>query len=150
VTTAGRYAINAPHIVHEAFEDGEVVMINLKSGQYYSVTGAGSEIWGMLARGASAGEIVERLASRYEGNLAEIIDAAASFLRELEREELVVVVEGGNSPAPASDPEPDHPKRPFQPLILERFNDMKELLLLDPIHEVEDAGWPHRKENTLG
>jgi hypothetical protein len=28
--------------------------------------------------------------------------------------------------------------------VLEKFTDMHDLLLMDPIHEVSDAGWPHR------
>jgi hypothetical protein len=27
--------------------------------------------------------------------------------------------------------------------VLDKYTDMQELLLLDPIHEVDDAGWPH-------
>jgi hypothetical protein len=30
---------------------------------------------------------------------------------------------------------------------LQKFTDMQELLLLDPIHEVDERGWPHRKLN---
>jgi hypothetical protein len=38
---------------------------------------------------------------------------------------------------------------PFEPPILERFDDMQELLLLDPVHEVSDEeGWPARSEAT--
>jgi hypothetical protein len=29
--------------------------------------------------------------------------------------------------------------------VLERYTDMQELLLLDPIHDVDESGWPHRK-----
>jgi hypothetical protein len=27
---------------------------------------------------------------------------------------------------------------------LSRFDDMQEMLLLDPIHDVAETGWPHR------
>jgi len=30
----------------------------------------------------------------------------------------------------------------YAPPVLETFSDMQDLLLLDPIHEVDDAGWP--------
>jgi hypothetical protein len=29
--------------------------------------------------------------------------------------------------------------------VLERYTDMQELLLLDPIHDVDQTGWPRRK-----
>ena len=30
----------------------------------------------------------------------------------------------------------------FKPPLLKRYTDMQELLILDPIHEVDDTGWP--------
>jgi hypothetical protein len=31
----------------------------------------------------------------------------------------------------------------FEPPLLEKFTDMEDLLLLDPVHEVDGRGWPH-------
>ena len=31
----------------------------------------------------------------------------------------------------------------FEAPILQKYTDMQDLLLLDPIHEVDEAGWPH-------
>jgi hypothetical protein len=28
--------------------------------------------------------------------------------------------------------------------VLHKFTDMQDLLLVDPVHDVGDAGWPHR------
>jgi hypothetical protein len=30
----------------------------------------------------------------------------------------------------------------FQPPTLRKYTDMQDLLLIDPIHEVDDLGWP--------
>ncbi len=30
----------------------------------------------------------------------------------------------------------------FEAPVLESYSDMQDLLLLDPIHDVDDAGWP--------
>jgi len=37
-------------------------------------------------------------------------------------------------------------KLPFDGMTLNRFDDLDELLMIDPVHEVEDAGWPHRQQ----
>jgi hypothetical protein len=37
-------------------------------------------------------------------------------------------------------------KPPFEGLTLNRFEDLDELLTIDPVHEVKDAGWPHRQD----
>jgi hypothetical protein len=31
----------------------------------------------------------------------------------------------------------------FEPPTLEHYTDMEYFLLLDPIHEVDESGWPH-------
>ncbi len=31
---------------------------------------------------------------------------------------------------------------PYAPPALETYTDMQELLLLDPIHDVDETGWP--------
>jgi hypothetical protein len=39
----------------------------------------------------------------------------------------------------------DYIRTPFMPPELEVFTDMKDLLLLDPIHAIGEAGWPNKK-----
>jgi len=34
---------------------------------------------------------------------------------------------------------------PFDGMTVSRFEDLEELLTIDPVHEVEDTGWPHRQ-----
>ena len=38
-------------------------------------------------------------------------------------------------------------RRGYEPPILNRYDDLQNLALLDPIHDVEEAGWPNRKTN---
>lgn len=35
-------------------------------------------------------------------------------------------------------------RAPYARLALTKYTDMQELLLLDPVHEVDDEGWPSR------
>jgi hypothetical protein len=35
----------------------------------------------------------------------------------------------------------------FNEWTYSRFDDMSDLIRLDPIHDVSDKGWPHRKSN---
>ena len=39
-----RVRVNGPDVMHETI-DGEVIVINLTSGNYYSVRGVGADIW---------------------------------------------------------------------------------------------------------
>ena len=36
----------------------------------------------------------------------------------------------------------------FEAPILHKYTDMQDLLLLDPIHEVDEAGWPSVKPDS--
>lgn len=139
VTT--RYTVRGPHVIHEAI-DGEVVIINLESGNYYSLRGSGARVWEGVAAGAAGDAIAADLVTAFDG-----LDAPpdlAAFMADLEAEGLA-------GPAPDDGPAaelPAHagPRQSFAPPVLERFTDMQDLILLDPVHEVDEAqGWPHTR-----
>ena len=137
-----RFRINNPSVISENI-DGEVVIINLDSGAYYSTDQVGAEVWGLLEAGRCVGEIVEAIPARYLGESEEIETALHGFLSELQTEELIVGAEGSKTNEHASFvPGSDTEKIPFQPPALKKYTDMKDMLLLDPIHDVEESGWP--------
>ena len=41
-------------------------------------------------------------------------------------------------------------KRPFRAPSFQRFEDMRGFLLVDPIHEVDHAGWPTHEAGGVG
>lgn len=128
-----------PEIVHETV-DGEVIAIDLANGSYYSLAGSGPAIWELLVSGVSEAEIGTALAGRFEADQTEIGPAVSALLAQL-RESGLIVSEGevgGERPAIADVDE----KAPFEAPRLERYDDMKDYFLLDPIHEVDTAGWP--------
>jgi len=56
-----------------------------------------------------------------------------------------------SAPSPASTRKPSLlADAPFVLPVLERYTDMQELLLIDPIHDVDETGWPRRKEQSEG
>jgi hypothetical protein len=127
-----------PEIVHETV-DGEVIAIDLANGSYYSLAGSGPAIWELVAQGASEAEIGTVLAGRFEAEEPEINAAVTALLTQLQENGLIVVSEEGGPDAPAHSSDE---KAPFEPPRLERYTDMKDYFLLDPIHEVDTAGWP--------
>ncbi len=127
-----------PEIVHETV-DGEVIAIDLAGGSYYSLAGSGPAIWELLAQGAAEAEIAAALAARYEAGRDEIAAAVSALLAQL-RESGLIVSEEGSGVAPEV-PDPGE-KMPFEAPRLEHYDDMKDYFLLDPIHEVDSAGWP--------
>lgn len=145
---AARYKVS-PRVINETI-DGEAVMINLASGNYYILDPIGAEIWTYVERAASVGEIVDGISARYEGASAEIEAAIGVLLTELQNEDLVVPAEGENGSARPAPPATTSQKLPFSSPKLEKFTDMQDLILIDPVHQVDEAGWPHAKPGGRG
>jgi hypothetical protein len=143
------FRINRPIVVDEVFDD-EVVIIHFDTGNYYSLDSVGTEIWGLIESGASVGEIVASLANRYDGSEEVIEEATAQFVAELQEEDLLAP---GKPMDLATVGEPEEgleakraaTGRSFRAPIVSRYTDMQDLLLLDPIHEVDEEGWPSVK-----
>jgi Coenzyme PQQ synthesis protein D (PqqD) len=128
------YRLNSPSVIHETIDD-EVVIINLDKGHYYSLDGCGARIWRGLVGGAPAAAIAAAL----EGDGTEIDAGIQALAAELESEGLIVATAAD----PLAAPLDGEPPIAYEPVELQRYSDMEELLLLDPIHEVDQQGWPH-------
>lgn len=139
------YQINAGKVAHETI-DGETIIINFDSGAYYSTDLLGMEIWEQLKSGVTLPELTETVARSYSGNRAEMEAALQNFVAEMVGEGLVVTVETSTGDVPA-DSQPAIALTPFLPPILHKYTDMQDLLLLDPIHDVDTQGWPLPKQN---
>jgi Coenzyme PQQ synthesis protein D (PqqD) len=138
-----RYRVSSPRVMHETIED-EVIVIDLKTGSYYSLRAAGAEIWRGVECGLAEDEIAEVLGARYDGSWDEIGAAVSGLLSELSAEGLIESANGaeGSSPVEPAATD-DRPRERFQPPVLEKHTDMQDLILLDPVHEVDARGWPH-------
>lgn len=138
------YRLNSPAVMHEAV-DGEVIIVNVVTGIYYSLGGAGATLWADLLRGEEEEGLVERIVQA-GGATRELAAAEVRrFVAELRAENLLVPVEAAEALADGGEPSAAPSSEgisPFAPPTLARYADMEELLLVDPIHEVQPAGWP--------
>ena len=142
--TNQRFRVNTPTVTHETI-DGEAVIINLDSGNYYSLVEEGSFIWGLVEKGASASDVQNAVLQSYQGSAEDIDRGVQELLAELQQENLIVPLDGSGevfdlNQALLSNNGQDKPS--FNPPLLNKYSDMQELLLLDPIHDVDEAGWP--------
>ena len=140
------FIVDPRKVVHETI-DGEAILIQFESGNYYSLTGSGAEIWSLLAAGGANDDIVSALSERHAEGEERIRAAVEGLLSELADEDLIEPAEG--APPPPAAPNGRIPQWPsageFVPPALEKFTDMQDFLLVDPIHEVDDTGWPYTK-----
>ena len=141
--------INQSTVIYEVF-DSEVVIINLTTGSYYSLDKSGGEIWRLLTQPTTEATIVQDISSRYEGDRVGIEQAVRQFLNELQQNSLIVPTdpsetEGSKQSTESRETVAGASKLPFEAPIVHKYTDMEELLLLDPIHEVDEMGWPNAK-----
>ncbi len=143
--------INVPQVVHETI-DGEVVIVNFGNGNYYSLVDAGGVVWQSIEGGLGIAGITDELLQRYHADRSVVERGVRDLIAELIMEEIVLPADGdatqSPNPAAAMQPNPPEPQKDFTPPVLQRYTDMEGLLLIDPIHEVDDSGWPNRKPDV--
>jgi len=145
----GGLRVNSPHVIHETI-DGEVIVINLASGNYYSVKGAGADVWDVIesSPGADKNAIAAAIAARFGRASEEIEREIGDFLGALQREELVAATENSASASVSPPNGASNGSKTFEPPLLEKYTDMQDLVLLDPVHEVDSTGWPAPKPDA--
>lgn len=137
----------SPQIIHEVI-DGETMLVRLDSGNYYSMNPTGGQVWFFIEKGASESQIVSQFTALYglDKNAGEQIGI---FIKQLIAEELIFP--NGNSPDAKIAFKSDNLQQMtslFEPPLINKYSDMQELLILDPIHDVSDAGWPNPKSEN--
>jgi hypothetical protein len=148
-----RYHIDESKIIYDTI-DGEVVLVNVESGNYYQLPGAGGEVWRCLAVGMDLAQIVRRLAALYQGDAGEMEASTRRLMEELLSENLVAPAastQDGEVAAPAVVlPESPAVRTPYIAPLLNKYTDLQGLLLVDPIHEVDEEGWPTLRTSENG
>jgi hypothetical protein len=124
----GRYRLNEPAVVADVI-DSETIIMNLESGDYYSLNGSGGEIWLLLLAGLRRDELLAMIAERH-GVKPPTAEVDAFIGRLLEHRLIVptvriaVATNSADSIAQAagtwSNPE------------ISVYADMKDLLAMDP------------------
>lgn len=129
----------ARDVIHETFE-GEVIIANLQGGSYYTLGGIGLDVWTALAAGAPPGAVIGAIAEAFDRRAEEVADLVEGLIQRLTDEHLLT----GPTPAPpgAGGTTVAVTATVFETPPFERYTDMQQLLLLDPIHDVDDSGWP--------
>lgn len=129
-----RYSVAGRGVVSESF-DGDLVVLDLDSGRYFSFTDSGCGLWEALVEGVAPEALLT------EGAIY-TTDEVRSFLRELVDYRLLVAVADAPVAAVSGTTAEKLSRAKDKPTITV-FDDLADLFLVDPIHDVEEgAGWP--------
>lgn len=134
---------NLEHVVSDLI-DGEMVLLHMGAGNYYSLGGVGITLWKALQRGVDSVSLQSSLIATYpETPDQELGLELERWLEELKTENLII--EHGTSD-PDSLSVLDFPKS-YQTPELTKYSDLQDLLLLDPVHDADpEVGWPAQRD----
>lgn len=119
--------------------DGEAVIMNMDSGHYFSARGLAGVLWEWTIAGHTLDAMTTAVSSVWPAE--KVHDDVRAFVQSLQSHALVIAAP--SAPASALAPDGALPATGrYEPPRLDVFTDMQDLLLLDPIHDVGEAGWP--------
>ena len=131
---------------HETI-DGETMIIDTIRGHLFMVSGGGPLILEFIRGGTSRVNLLREIGNRYGQDASE---GARAFLDELAAAGVLVEIEqtpgsGQMASHPASSDVQivDWPSSLASPMI-ERYEDIADIITMDPIHDVDASGWPRK------
>jgi hypothetical protein len=128
------FTINSFSVIHNVIE-GEAVVMNLDTGLYFSFNPPASQIWEKVSEGNFDETAIRAFAGPQNQHFLDFLVDQKLVSRE---------IASGAS---------EHNQSPLSPLDgtaeWDTFSDMKELLLLDPVHDIAlgDQSWPESRDN---
>jgi hypothetical protein len=138
------YTTKVPKLVSRQFDD-EIVLANFETGIYYSLIGTAGDIWLGVESGATVDEIVAALVAIEKQGAVDVEQQVTGFIDQLLAEKIIAP----SPDAPTRKPWSPQFSNPFSPPVLDQFDDLRDLLFLDPVHDVGEAGWPVRASDDV-
>lgn len=136
------FTIDKKNVFYENFTD-ENVVVNIAKGNYYSMKGSAIEIWQLLENEMSISQLCIATVAIFDIDIAVAEKEINQFLNTLKEEQLVIF---SNTQKNVVHKFSVTEKKQFSKPYLDIYSDLQELLLLDPIHEVDEVqGWPKAK-----
>jgi len=122
-------------IHHEIFKN-ELIIIDTKTGKYFQITGSGIITFKNILKGLSYTQLLNIFDFRSKSQIKNMLN----FLNILKTSKVIKLIKKKNLPTLILKKQ-----KYFMTKILV-FNDMKDILINDPIHDIpKKSSWPKRK-----
>ncbi len=138
--------------------DGETILINFDSGQYFSFDGSSADVLWLVAQEADRTTWRTSLTAAWPGLVWDAgVDAGIdTFLAALSQAGVIVPAggdsdgdskadSGGRADGPASPLPADCDRGAWTAPSIQANDDLADLLIIDPIHDASDDGWPEAR-----
>jgi hypothetical protein len=139
-----QYKINELRVISETIE-GETIIIDLDTGNYYSVNKSAAIIWNQIEMNNPTNNILQSVLNFYDTNEDTAEKSVEEIIKFLITNNLISEVDLVVSLSKIEKIS-NNKKELFIIPKIEKYDDMKEMLLADPVHDVsENDGWPNLK-----
>ena len=123
-------------ISYEIFKD-EIIIINLKSGKYFQIENSGVEIFKNIKNNLTTEENIRSFIPQNNKNKLEII----KFIQVLKKNHIILETNM------IKEKKITLKKYKYKKPKISIFNDMKKILISDPIHDIpKKYSWPKKKK----
>ncbi len=136
------YALNDVKMFYDMADD-QVIIIDSSSGDYYALNILASLTFDYLAKGASTLAVCSALQS-LSADSSMVEEKLNAFIAQLIEQEILIKTGASTDMDVAFSPDVVADGFDFD---MEKFDDSQDILLADPIHDVEEEqGWPVLKK----
>jgi len=131
------YKLNEEKMFYDMAE-GQAIVINFTTGMYYGTSSLGSAVLDAVIAGASEESILTAIQA-LPGCPADMENQLQDFFAKLVEKEVIVACEGSGAPCTID-------AAALQDgfvLSVDEFAEVQDLILADPVHDVDvEQGWP--------
>ena len=126
--------------------DGETILINFDTGQYFSFQGPAADVLWLVQSGIDRARWPEMAEAAFPGlTWDDTVGAEVDvFLAGLE--EVGVIVASSDTGGPAQELPTDYERGPWVTPTVFANDDLADLLIIDPIHDASEDGWPQARQ----
>ena len=137
------WSVDPGKVISETL-DGEAVIVDLASGRYHAAAGVAATVWEGMRLGFALDRIMSDVRRAYTAIPDDAEASVQTFIDAVVDAGLAVPLQAAES---AAD---DHASvtvgpRPWSVPVLESHDDLADLMLIDPVHDVTEVGWPHAR-----
>jgi hypothetical protein len=120
--------------------NGEVIVISFSSGKYFSLSGPAADVWHLLLRGINPAGLLEVLSESWlKSDLAS--DEIMPFVEDCLKEGLVAET-GTEEVMTITELPNDLNRSNWTTPFLMTFGNLKDLIMVDPVHDSSLINWP--------
>ena len=123
--------------------DGEAVIVDFSTGRYHAAAGVAATVWEAMKQGQEINEIMIEVRSSYTGVPDDAESSVLAFIDSVVDAGLAKQADTEVGQTSSSEQQTSTAPTPWIVPVLESHNDLADLMLIDPVHDVTARGWPN-------